>query len=97
MVRPAFSTQRNVLCKIVLEVVTMMPSISNLTPIIPRGSCISSKPSTMNCFGMTFTISLSGGIESTCAASITLCTSPSVISRFSLWTATTPWHGCSIT
>ncbi|SID74766.1 Uncharacterised protein [Mycobacteroides abscessus subsp. abscessus] len=64
---------------------------------MPRGSFISFKPSTMNCFGMTSTISLSGGMETTWAASITLATSSSVISLLSLETATTPCEGWSMT
>src|SRR5699024_11767624 len=65
----------------VLEQVIIVPSLSNRTPIIPRGSVIPSKPSTINCFGITSMISLSGGMEMTCAPSITLVTSSSPISH----------------
>ena len=66
-----------------------VPSISNLTPIIPRGSLISSRPSTMNCRGTTSINSRSGAIDTTCAASRTRKTSSFPISRSSFETATT--------
>ena len=68
----------------------MLANNSKRTPIIPRGSLIPSNPSTMNSSGITEIISRSGATERTFAAEITLYTSTSVISLFSLDTAIIP-------
>ena len=71
----------------------MLANNSRRTPIIPRGSLMPSNPSTMNSSGITEMISRSGATERTFAAEITLYTSTSVISLFSLDTAIIPWQG----
>ena len=91
--KPALSIQRLMLCTIVLGPVIMLANNSRRTPIIPRGSLIPSNPSTINSSGITEIISRSGATERTFAAEITLYTSTSVISLFSLDTAIIPWQG----
>ena len=77
---------------IVLGPVNNRPYISNLTPIIPRGSLIPSNPSTVKSCGNIDTIWRSGGIERTRAAEATFLTSSSVISFESPLTAIIPWQ-----
>ena len=48
--------------------VMMVASTSKRTPIIPRGSCMPSKPSTTYCLATTSIISRSGGTAMTSAA-----------------------------